>query len=70
MGIAEMSYDGKYLYLYNGRMGTYAKSNEKTELTRKCAVLATDGTVLYDFRLTKQDICCLEMGIIFLPNRL
>lgn len=23
-----------------------------------------------NFRLTKQDICCLEMGIIFLPNRL
>lgn len=48
-----MSYDGKYLYLYNGEWVSYAKSNEKTELTRKCAVLATDGTVLYELPINK-----------------
>ena len=53
MGIAEMSYDGKYLYLYNGEWVSYAKSNEKTEITRKCIVLATDGNVLYELPINK-----------------
>lgn len=53
MGIAEMSYDGKYLYLYNGEWVSYAKSNEKTEIARKCIVLATDGTVLYELPINK-----------------
>lgn len=53
MGIAEMSYDGKYLYLYNGEWVSYAKSNEKTEIARKCVVLATDGNVLYELPINK-----------------
>ena len=53
VGIAEMSYDGKYLYLYNGEWVSYVKSNEKTEITRKCVVLTTDGTVLYELPINK-----------------
>lgn len=70
MGIAEMSYDGKYLYLYNGEWVSYAKSNEKQKLHGNVLFLQQTEMYYMNFRLTKRDICCLEMGIIFLPNRL
>ena len=70
MGIAEMSYDGKYLYLYNGEWVSYAKSNEKQRLHGNVLFLQQTEMYYMNFRLTKRDICCLEMGIIFLPNRL
>lgn len=53
MGIADMSYDGKYLYLYNGEWISYAKLSKKTELERKCFVLETNGTVLYEFPINR-----------------
>ena len=37
----------------NGEWVSYAKSNEKTEITRKCIVLATDGNVLYELPINK-----------------
>lgn len=56
MGIAEMSYDGKYLYLYNGEWVSYAKSNEKQKL--RVNVLFLQQTEMYymNFRLTKRDM--------------
>lgn len=65
MGIAEMSYDGKYLYLYNGEWVSYAKSNEKQNSHENVLFLQQMELFYMNFRLTKQDICCLEWGLYF-----
>lgn len=53
IGIADMSYDGKYIYLYNGEWTSYVKSTNKASITSKCIVLDTQGNTINTFNIDK-----------------
>lgn len=57
IGIADMSYDGQYLYLYNGEWASYAKQTNGTSLQRQCWVLEPDGTIVQQLEIYRYGFC-------------
>ena len=58
-----------YYFVYAD--GLYVQNRMKKQKLRVNVLFLQQTEVCYmNFRLIKRDICCLEMGIIFLPNRL
>lgn len=57
IGIAEMSYDGKYLYLYNGEWTSYVKRNTESKVDTHCWVLDSSGNVVRIIDFNEPTIC-------------
>lgn len=55
-GICDISYDGKYIYLYNGRWSSYTKTSE-SEVEVKCRVIEKNGNELCQISFNNPIFC-------------